>query len=440
MYVIEEPKVEPRLRKRYKKLVKKHVSISQSVATGAHKAARLKNSFAAAVGASRFYNNPRVSLPQLAEPLIKSAQLAVKVECREYTLVAHDWSDLKYSTHESKTDRTMLSKETELGYELQTALLVSDRDGAPLAPVYLGLRAADGVHSTRREKVLPTRAGLDELGRTINYIKSLGLSKKLAHIVDREGDSVLHLRRWQRQGHLFVLRGNEIRRVEHEGESRLLKEVVESLRSEFEFSREIEYQGKKADQYVAETKVRLTRPAKLNRRKDGQRIRRYVPGRPIELRLIVSEVRDKQGRILAQWLLWSNLPPEVSASTIVLWYYWRWRIESFFRLLKRGGFHLEQWQQESVKAIAKRLLVAAQASVIVWALMESNDPQSVQLRRMLIDLSGRLMKHGVEFTAPALLVGMMNLLAIIDALDSHSVDDLRHMAKLVNTMLNLETD
>jgi hypothetical protein len=184
----------------------------------------------------------------------------------------------------------------------------------------------------------------------------------------------------------------------------------------------------------------LTRPAKLNRRKDGQRIRRYVPGRPLELRLIVSEVRDKQGRILAQWLLWSNLPQEVSAATIVLWYYWRWRIESFFRLLKRGGYHLEQWQQESVKAIAKRLLVAAQASVIVWALMESNDPQSVQLRRMLIDLSGRLMKYGVEFTAPALLVGMMNLLAIIDALDSHSVDDLRHMAKLVNTMLNLETD
>jgi len=440
MYVIEEPKVEPRLQKRYKKLVRKHVAISQSVATGAHKAAKLKDSFAAAVGASRFYNNPRVSLPQLAEPLIKSAQLAVKVECRDYALVVHDWSDLKYSTHESKSDRAMLSKETELGYELQTSLVVSDCDGAPLAPVYLGLRADDGVHSTRREDVLPVRAGLDELGRTINHIESLGLPKELVHIVDREGDSVLHMRRWQRQGHLFVLRADEIRRVEHEGESRLLEEVVESLRSEFEFSREVEYKGKKADQYVAETKVSLTRPAKLHRRKHGKRIRRYVPGRPLELRLIVSEVRDKQGQVLAHWLLWSNLPQEVSASTIALWYYWRWRIESFFRLLKRGGLNLEQWQQKTVEAIAKRLLVAAQASVIVWALMQSNDPQSAQLRRMLIDLSGRLMKHGVEFTAPALLVGMMNLLAIIDALDSYSVDDLRHMAKLVNTMLNLETD
>jgi len=177
MYVIEEPKVEPRLQKRYKKLVRKHVAISQSVATGAHKAAKLKDSFAAAVGASRFYNNPRVSLPQLAEPLIKSAQLAVKVECRDYALVVHDWSDLKYSTHESKSDRAMLSKETELGYELQTSLVVSDCDGAPLAPVYLGLRADDGVHSTRREDVLPVRAGLDELGRTINHIESLGCPK-----------------------------------------------------------------------------------------------------------------------------------------------------------------------------------------------------------------------------------------------------------------------
>ena len=416
------------------------MSISQSVATGTHRAAKLKERFAAAVGASRFYRNPRVSLPQMAEPLIKSARLAVRIECRDYALVMHDWSDLKYSTHESKTERTMLSKETELGYELQTSLVVSDRDGAPLAPVYLGLRAADGVHSTRRETVLPVRAGLDELGRTINHIERLGLPKDLVHVVDREGDSVLHMRRWQRQKHLFVLRADEVRRVEFDRQSQLLKEVVESLAAQFEFSREVEIKGKKADQYVAETTVSLTRPAKLHRRQHGQRVRRYVSGPALELRLIVAEVRDKQGKVLARWLLWSNLPKEVSASTIALWYYWRWRIESFFKLLKRGGLHLEQWQQESVEAIARRLLVAAQASVIVWALMQSNDAQSAQLRRMMIDLSGRLMKHGVEFTAPALLAGMMNLLAIIDALDSYAVDDLRHMAKLVNTMFNLETD
>jgi hypothetical protein len=40
------------------------------------------------------------------------------------------------------------------------------------------------------------------------------------------------------------------------------------------------------------------------------------------------------------------------ADTLALWYYWRWQIECFFKLLKTQGLHLEDWQQESGLAIA----------------------------------------------------------------------------------------
>ncbi|MGH9943586.1 MAG: hypothetical protein ACRD9R_14670 [Pyrinomonadaceae bacterium] len=80
--------------------------------------------------------------------------------------------------------------------------------------------------------------------------------------------------------------------------------------------------------------------------------------------------------------------------------------------------------QETVEAIAKRLLVAAQACVIVWALMRSEEPRFGPLREFLIRQSERLMRRSVKYTAPALLAGLWNLLAIIDALDRYSVAEL----------------
>jgi len=52
-------------------------------------------------------------------------------------------------------------------------------------------------------------------------------------------------------------------------------------------------------------------------------------------------------------LLLSNVK-DIDASPIALWYYWRWKIETFFKLMKSAGHQLEAWQQESALAIAKR--------------------------------------------------------------------------------------
>lgn len=69
----------------------------------------------------------------------------------------------------------------------------------------------------------------------------------------------------------------------------------------------------------------------------------------------------------------------MDASTLALWYYWRWQIECFFKLLKSAGHHLESWQQESALAIAKRLLVASMACVTVWAIAADNSKEATEL-------------------------------------------------------------
>lgn len=390
-------------------------------------------------------------MPSLAEPLTKTGLRLASTECQEHCLIIHDWSPIHYTNHESKQDRTTLYNKNDYGYELQTALLICDRDGEPLAPLYIGLTSEDGLFSTRREEIIKQRPHLDELGRTMGYLEKLfkenGSSEEpgppLVHIVDREGDALLHLRRFVRCERLFLIRSNDFRVVEYEGKEHSLKELVALLSCELRYAAAVQYKGREASQYVAEAEVVLRRDAHPQRRDPAtsKPVYRKIKGRPITVRVVVAQVRqtsetEEAGELLAQWLLWTNVDTEKApAESVALWYYWRWRIESFFKLLKRAGQHVEQWQQESALAVAKRLLVAAQACVVVWQLMRAKEPEAVPLRRLLVRLSGRLMKRGVEYTAPALLAGMWGLLTILDVLDRYTPEEIRRMAKLLPDLI-----
>ena len=116
---------------------------------------------------------------------------------------------------------------------------------------------------------------------------------------------------------------------------------------------------------------------------------------------------------------------------MALWYYWRWRVESYFKLLKGAGLHLEHWQQETAAALAKRLLVASMACVVVWQVARGESPAAAEARRFLVRLSGRQMKWGVEATEPALLAGLWMLLALVRVLEHHDLNDLSRMAQSV---------
>ena len=148
-------------------------------------------------------------------------------------------------------------------------------------------------------------------------------------------------------------------------------------------------------------------------------------------RLVVSRVCDPGGRTLAVWYLLTNVPADVDTATVALWYYWRWRIETLFKLLKSAGQQVEQWKQPHGEAIAKRLVVAAMACALVWRLERDRSAEAGRLRALLVQLSGRQMKWGREATAPALLAGLWVLLAMLAVLEQHSVADLRRFKELV---------
>jgi hypothetical protein len=312
-------------------------------------------------------------------------------------------------------------------------LLVSADDGRPLAPMEMHLKTGRGILSTRAvppddvahvEQVLPTM----EVSRT------WGLGRPLVHVVDREGDSVDHFRQWPAAGHPFVVRVDD-RRVKCAGRSRLRSEIAWEMQKEKGFVPvgSAEYQGREVQLWLVETEVVLDRPAKKN--VGGQRF--ALPGPPLALRFLVADVREEAGKILARWFVFSNVLREWAATGPVAWAYsWRWRVESFFKLLKSHGPQVEQGQQKSGLAIARRLWVAGMACVTVWQLLADKSPAALEFKDVLVRLSGRQMKRKRPHTAPALLAGLWILLAMRGLLEQY---DLRHLRRLARQIPYLDT-
>lgn len=422
------------MQRRYEQLIVAHLSESQRVAAGLHPLPAYTGPFAAVQAAWRFYANQRMGLPQLARPLICWARRGAALQADRWLLNVLDWSPLHYNGHRRKRDRVELAHTKDLGYDLLSSLVVSDRDGAPIAPVCLEVEAADGVHSTRSKKPLASVSRLDGLTPVIAHVEGLGLGRRLVHIIDREADSVGHFRRWQADGRYYLVRADDDRLVRHEGRECRLGPLARRMRrtGQWTRARTVQFKGAEAWQWVGETTVVLHRPACQHRvGEHGKGRHVMVPGPPLTLRLIVSEIRDEPGRLLGRWLLLSNLPTEVSAATVGLWYYWRWRIESYHKLLKGAGQEVEFWQQETAEALARRLTVAAMAAVVVWHLARDERPEAAELRDVLVALSGRQMKRGVQgrrFTEPALLVGLGVMIPMLALLEHYGLARLRKLA------------
>lgn len=81
----------------------------------------------------RFLHNERVKPIDLSQPLLAMARQGIEHGCDDYILGVHDWSHLNFRTHTIKRDRLCMTHDKDVGYELQSMVLLTDRDGAPFA-------------------------------------------------------------------------------------------------------------------------------------------------------------------------------------------------------------------------------------------------------------------------------------------------------------------
>lgn len=380
---------------------------------------RSNQAFSETQGAWRFLNNERCKLTELIKPMLSRAEQESEI-CRDYGLVVHDWSGLIYKKHESKEDRFGVHNKQSLGYELQASILLNDEHGGPISPIALNVVTDKKVLSTYDKNACREKNHLEELANRIEYIESCDFKKPLVHIIDREGDSVQLMRTLENKNWLVRCRSNSY--VEYQGTSLRVDKLAKELL--YTHTRTVRYRGREAEQYLAQAEVFVTRAAQHKSPKSGKP--KLTKGKVVKCRFIVSRIQNKEGKILAWWYLLTNVENTTMAN-VALWYYWRWSIETFFKLLKSAGMQLESWQQESGEAIARRLLIASMACVLVWQIAVAKGPEAGELRTILVRLSGTQMKYGVAFTKPALYKGLCSLLDTLELLERYEPKELKQM-------------
>jgi hypothetical protein len=373
----------------------------------------------------RFCSDPRVEEAALIEPLHETIRR--EVAARPGVLLAiHDWSTLSFGSHPSKADRATLTHAHDVGYDLATVLMARGDDGAPIAPALVALTTADGVKSTCAGAPAAGTAHVDQVRGAMRHVHDLGIDAPVVHVVDREADSVDHWRQWAADGRLALVRGDD-RKVRHQGRETTLAALAGGLRHDgaLDDVGTASYHGRKARLFVAEAAVVLHRPGR--RKQPGGRMAE-VPGPPLPLRLVVAEVRDLKGRVLARWLLLTNVPAALAdAATVARWYYFRWRVESFHKLLKAAGWQVEGWLQRTGERLLLKLLTALGACAAVWALERRRDERSRAFQALLMQLGGRQTKRDRRVTTGGMLAGLWVLQGALGPLARHGPDELNAM-------------
>ena len=419
---------------------------SQHVATNGLKLL-LKDTkqFAQVQAGWRFLNNDNVTIEALFKPIQKTLVKEIASQCSKFVLAMTDWSHIDYKHHTSKKELISENRKgngIKKGLDLQTTLAVSDMTGEPIAPIVHNLKTDKKFYSTYSDSIKLDTTHLEELALRAQWIaNNLQTDKKIVHIVDRESDSVGFMRDLTKIDALFLLR------VKNNSKLYLPKEQIDIKQGELahrlplgEKVQEIKFRKKNVSIYVNECDVEVKRDAtKYIIQENGKKRLQKTSGDAIKARFVVERLVDENQQVVAQWLLVTNiLDKSVTAKTLATWYYYRWKIESYFKLLKSSGFNMEEWQQREPSALFRRLLVVSYSCVLVWKIANDTSKNAKKIREFLVLLSGRLVQKDKEFTHPALLAGLENYIQMLDLMSMFSRDELLDMKQEIVKIMGMD--
>ena len=386
--------------------------------------------WAHAIGAFRFFNNDRLSLPGLYEPCRVGLRELVTPGQRCYAL--HDISVVDYSGHQGKEDLVPVGNDKGYGYELYSSFVVSEQ-GHPLGPVMQEVRTMRGLLSSESETPLPFVDHMTQVERAVEAIKRCLPDRNVVHVCDREFDDIQLLRFIEGERGQYIIRAqHQGRLIQWRGEATTLKQAVSQVILLKGAS--VQREGKEYDLWVGETQVTF----------DGKSFRGVAQGRskprdgkPISVRVVVSELR-MDGHKPLQWVLLTNLMD--AALDVVQAYLWRWRIERFF-YLNKVGLRLEYWRQENGDRIARRLALTQLAAMAIYQMQAASvtDPEMGELIKIVATLGGWLGRKRDPIGPIVLMRGMLLLVGWMTAVEEFGEAKLREVAQKLRRSMGLPT-
>jgi flagellar biosynthesis protein FlhF len=283
------------------------------------------------------------------------------------------------------------SDESGDAYQCHGSLLLSDRNGLPLAAPNQWLSTA----ATRNAADPARRPGV----RQVQWLRQQDFGKAVVHMLSRLPAAELMLQ-WKVQRQQWMARAPGSTAVidPRTGEYATLTGLDFSFGEE----RPVTFKGRAALQSEAQANVTL--------RTDGG-----LPG----VRCVVTRVTDPRTRkIVAQSYALSNVGNEVPAQQLAQWQAWAAEAEPCFRLMRQGLSVIGGLGDAGDPHMMKRLLIAGQATTTVWRLLQADGDWAGRTRALLAQLTGRPARPGRPLSGNVLYAGLAKLFFLLEALDT----------------------
>jgi hypothetical protein len=368
-----------------------------------------KAGLADAVSMYRFAGNEQMELSVLRE--IRAAVVLDPIPPGSDILLLHDMSPLDYSRHNSKADRRKIGNHRGLGYEYVCSLAVDPQTGSPWGVIHDTLINNDGPDDrdvmdydyeplfasiSAEEKKRLTENHRHQMAVHINDTSSLLKAWHVIDVGDREFDDIFILERAQHNHRDFVIRSSGNRNVAVPKyawlpeEALTVKQYGHAIPSDYvcvNFEKVIEHvpvkpyknlpldgRGRVVEASQAKRFVRLSIGSfKMCLYRAAMRNKKYVqtPGALEVNVVIICETDPVPGQEPLLWILLTSLPVETweQLCYVGLIYERRWKIETFFKLLKSGYKVLES-RLDNASKIARYLVVITLAAMTVLSLKE----------------------------------------------------------------------
>ncbi len=360
-----------RLRQRYRQLIRAMAHDAQEVAAAARALEAASIGFQEARELWRAAADGARSPEQLQEQLLATARAQARQAGAQHVLAL--------------AGRARFEPGEDLqGLELEGALLLSDRDGAPFAAPNQWLAATGSARGA--ERALQWLARQDFGAPLVHLLARLPAAETLAG--------------YEAQGQSWLARATGTTQVvdPRSGERLSLARlpVVDAP------VQRLAFRGRAALCSEAELPVLLV-PAQ---------------GSALALRCIVRRTVDAaSGKPLQQLYLLSNVDAAVSPATLARWHAWSAEAEPCLRLASRGPALQGDAGEPGHPLMKKRLLAGGQAATTAWRLLHAQGERAQRTRLLLGELAGRPVRPGRPQPAAALYEGLAKLLHLLEALE-----------------------
>ncbi|VTU22621.1 Flagella-associated GTP-binding protein [Variovorax sp. PBL-H6] len=309
------------------------------------------------------------------------------------SLKAHAWSEVA-----TGCDRHVLALGGQLGlksneggdaYGCESSLLLSDRDGGPLAAPNQWLSTAGAGAAPA---AAARRAGL----RPLQWVAQQDFGKPVVHVLPRL-PAIEFMGELQTRGLAWLARAPGSTAIVDAAGGR---GTLARLALSFGEAHPVRFKGKPALQAEAHAEVLL----------------RGEHGLPA-LRCVVTRVMEPKSRkILAQGYLLSNIGSEVDAAQLAQWQTWAAEAEPCFRLIRQGLQLVGGMGELGDPHMMKRVLIAGQASTTVWRLLHAQGEWAGRTRSLLSQLTGRRLRPDRAPSGNVLYEGVAKMFLLLEAL------------------------